>query len=361
MPIHCQPMDLFSGRLHGELVCLEAEFVDAYRGTENALVLQLREGNRILQARMTLPEAGDFPIAAGSRLRVTGICEAQAAHQLWTPQVADNIEIRMRSVADVVVLATPGWLNVQRLLGAVGVLLAVLLVVGVWVLLLRRRVIAQTEIIRQKIERETLWEERSRIAHDLHDDVGASLTQISNLGELVLRRASHPEEQKRHLADLIAKARETVQTLDEIVWTVSPRNDPLSQSASYFSHAVRDLLQGTAIRCRLRLPDELPEVRLTSRVRHHLLLAVKEAVRNVIKHSGATELQFMLVADEQELTFTIADNGRGFDPSATDPQRNGLSNMADRLREVGGRFEVRSQPGQGTTVMLTVLLVRAHS
>ncbi|MCU0772510.1 MAG: sensor histidine kinase [Verrucomicrobia bacterium] len=360
-PIHCRAIELFSGRLHGELVCLEAELVEAYRGAQEVLILQLREGNRILQARMTLPGPGDLPIAPGSRLRVTGICEAQAAHQLWTPQVADRIEIRMRSLADAVVLAAPRWWNMQRLLAAVGVLLAGLLVVAGWVVLLRRRVIAQTQIIRQKLERETLWEERSRIAHDLHDDVGASLTQISNLGELAVRRAAQPEEQKRHLTALILKARQTVQALDEIVWTISPRNDALPRSGSYFSHAVRDLLQGTDIRCRLLVPDELPEVEITSRLRHHLLLAVKEAVRNVIKHSRATELRFQLAASERELTLTIADDGQGFDPETADSRRNGMSNLADRLREVGGRFEVQTQPGQGTTVRLTVPLGRANS
>jgi signal transduction histidine kinase len=121
------------------------------------------------------------------------------------------------------------------------------------------------------------------------------------------------------------------------------------------------LLQGTDIRCRLLVPDELPEVEITSRLRHHLLLAVKEAVRNVIKHSRATELRFQLAASERELTLTIADDGQGFDPETADSRRNGMSNLADRLREVGGRFEVQTQPGQGTTVRLTVPLGRANS
>ena len=152
----------------------------------------------------------------------------------------------------------------------------------------------------------------------------------------------------------MSKARQTVRALDEIVWTVSPRNDALPRSASYFSHTVSDLLQGTGIRCRLRIPDELPEARLTSKSRHQVLLAVKEAVRNVIKHSGASELQFALDATGQELTISIRDNGKGFDPGAAGLERNGLFNMPRRLEELGGRFQLESEPGKGTSVVFTV-------
>ena len=348
--------ELFTGRQQGELVSVEAEFVEAFRGAEHALILQLREAGRLLQARLAVQRPGEFALAPGSRVRVTGICETRAARQLWTPQVAAGIEIQLRSAADVELLARPRWWTVQRLLPVLGLLAAALALAAGWVMALRRRVVAQTEIIRQKLEREAIWEERTRIAQDLHDDVGASLTQISLLGELVRRSGAAAEPAQQQLGKITAKARETVRALDEIVWTVNPRNDTLPRAASYIANSVHDLLQDTGTRCRLHVPDDLPERMLNAKVRHHLYLAVKEAVRNVLKHARATELRLNLVVSDAEIAVTLADNGCGFDLAAVDPARNGLTNLRRRLEDVGGRFEIQSQPGQGTQVNLTVPL-----
>ncbi len=218
----------------------------------------------------------------------------------------------------------------------------------------RRRLAALQQL--QAIEKERL-----RIARDLHDDVGASLAQISNLGELASRRAEQPEALREHLDRLKEKSRETLQTLDQIVWTVNPRNDALSRSTSYFTHTARDLLEGSGIRCRLRVPDELPSLQLTSRLRHHLLLVIKEAVRNILKHSDADEMLLTIATDGRILTVTIADNGHGFDLKAVNLERNGLENMPRRLEEVGGGFHLQTAPGQGTTITITVPLVPEHS
>ncbi|MEI6078096.1 MAG: sensor histidine kinase, partial [Verrucomicrobiota bacterium] len=229
---------------------------------------------------------------------------------------------------------------------------ATLITVGlvIWLRARHRRRLAALQQI-QAIEKERL-----RIARDLHDDVGASLTQISNLGELASRRAEQPEALLEHLTRLREKSRETLQTLDQIVWTVNPRNDGLSRSTSYFTHTARDLLEGSGIRCRLRMPDELPAAQLTSQVRHHLLLVIKEAVRNVLKHSGADEMLLTIAADQQILTVTIIDNGHGFDPKQANHERNGLQNMARRLEELGGVFDLKTAPGKGTTITITVPL-----
>jgi signal transduction histidine kinase len=221
---------------------------------------------------------------------------------------------------------------------------------------LRRRVATQTRIIHQKVEREAIWEERSRIAQDLHDDVGASLTQISLLGEIVRRGGTSSGPIHDQLSKISLKAKEAVRALDEIVWTVNPRNDTLPRVASYLSNVARDLLQETGIRCRYRIPESLPELTLNAKIRHELLLAVKEALRNVLKHSQATEFRLTLSVSPGELRVSVADNGCGFDPAAADPGRNGLANMERRLLQVGGRFELQSKPGEGTEVKLMVPL-----
>jgi len=205
-------------------------------------------------------------------------------------------------------------------------------------------------------QRELLHRERARIARDLHDDVGASLAQISVLGELANRRVGQPEALREQLARVMQKSRQTMQLLDQVVWTVNPRNDSLARSASYFTAAARNLLEGSGIRCRLRMPDELPSAPISSRTRHQLLLAVKEAVGNVLKHSGADEMVLALSVAGQTLTINITDNGRGFDPAALGAERNGLKNMPERMAEIGGNFNLQTAPGKGTSITLTAPL-----
>ena len=100
---------------------------------------------------------------------------------------------------------------------------------------------------------------------------------------------------------------------------------------------------------------------MTSRVRHQLLLVIKEAVRNVLKHSGADEMLLTIAADQRILTVTIVDNGHGFNPKQVNHERNGLQNMARRLQELGGGFNLKTAPDKGTTITITVPLEPEHS
>jgi len=158
-----------------------------------------------------------------------------------------------------------------------------------------------------------LDQERQRIAANIHDDLGASLTRITLLSEIARERAitgGLGEE----IEQISTTAHDLTQSMDEIVWAVNPAHDTLNSLASYLGKTAQDLLRSTGIRCRLALPADLPAVTLDGQVRHNLFLAVKESVHNAIKHAHATEVRLQILAEASSFTLTIADNGCGLHP-----------------------------------------------
>jgi signal transduction histidine kinase len=237
----------------------------------------------------------------------------------------------------------------------------------VWIKELRRQVKERTvqlsaEIqLREQTERNrALEQERARIAKDLHDDLGANLTQIVFLSERV-EVARHDGHDVARWFDLIpATARRTIQSLDEIVWAVNPQHDSLESLANYISQFAQEHLTLAGVRCVLDVPMVLPSVPLSAEIRHNLLLTTREALQNAVTHAMATEVQLTLKLNDQGLNITIADNGRGFDQYAASLNGNGLQNMRRRLEAVGGQLEITSRPGAGTSVNLFVPQTLLH-
>jgi signal transduction histidine kinase len=199
-----------------------------------------------------------------------------------------------------------------------------------------------------------LEQERARIAKDLHDDLGANLTQIIFLSERV-EVGRHEGQEVTRWFDLIpATARRTIQSLDEIVWAINPRHDSLESLANYLSQFAQEHLTLARVRCVLHIPLVLPSMPLSAEVRHNLLLTTREALQNAVTHATATEVQLTLKLNEEGVSIAIADNGNGFDPDSFSSDGNGLQNMRRRLQDIGGRLEINSRPGQGTTILLFV-------
>ena len=230
----------------------------------------------------------------------------------------------------------------------------------------RRRMRRKLEILEQQraVERE-----RTRIAKDIHDDLGASLTRINLLSQSARRDMDDPPQREKSLNQICTTARQLTRAMDEIVWAVDPQHDTLESLASYLDKLVYELLGASGIRCRLDFPARLPARLVTADVRHNLFLACKEALHNILKHSAATEARISFVLEPDAVVVSIKDNGRGFDPGVlTDtalygkqprPSRNGLVNMRKRLQEIGGRCEIRSECGHGTQVTFYLALVEA--
>ena len=193
---------------------------------------------------------------------------------------------------------------------------------------------------------------RIQIAANLHDDVGARLTKVAMVTELAERETPEGHPNKPHIRNIFKTVREITQAMDEIVWTINPKNDTLDNLATYIFQYAQDYFQDTGISCRLDVPAQLPDRPISTEARHNLFMSVKEALNNILKHSRATEARLGLAAAEGRMTITIVDNGCGF---VLDPARgkgNGLGNMAQRLAKIGGRLVLESEPGRGTRIQM---------
>lgn len=217
----------------------------------------------------------------------------------------------------------------------------------------RRRMQAR---LRRLEQQHTLERERHRIAKDIHDDVGASLTQIGLLSEMVKRDIGERDQALVHTAKISDTAQELVLAMDEIVWAVNPKNDNLRRLAGYVFKFAEEFLTVSGVQCRIEQPESFPEIPLSAEVRHNVFLVVKEALNNIVKHSRATEVWLRLKIERGELDLTIEDNGCGFRASPVDIFGNGLSNMKKRMDDIGGKFEQTSEPGSGTKTRLHILL-----
>lgn len=218
--------------------------------------------------------------------------------------------------------------------------------------------------MRRKLRRleqaRALEQERMRIARDIHDDLGARLTQMAFLSEMTAGELAQHTQAVEKLDKIATGSRQAIRSLEEIVWAVNPRKDSLPDFMDYLSHYANEFFRLTEIRCRQDLPLVVPEIGLSAEVRHHLFLACKEALNNIHKHAHATEVWLRMSMNESVLEVAIEDNGRGFQ-SPPQPSGNGLSNLQTRLGGIGGCYQVDSQPGRGTRVRFCLPLLEGSS
>lgn len=213
--------------------------------------------------------------------------------------------------------------------------------------------------LRRLEEAHAIEKERMRIAQDMHDELGAKLSRISFLSDMVRRTVPETSEATRQMEEVSDASREVIRTVDEIVWAVSPRNDSLESLAHYICRHAEEFFEFTPIELELKLPDEFPARRLSADIRHNLFCAVKESLTNVLKHSQATRVQIEFAMRPAAFEVTVTDNGRGFAvavPASAGRTGNGLTNMHERLASINGHLAVNTQPGQGARLVFTVPL-----
>lgn len=207
---------------------------------------------------------------------------------------------------------------------------------------------------RQRLEYEKLLaiqHERQRISSEIHDDIGAGLSGVRLLSELTREKV-----QDRELQHEVAKIHSSITELSgkmrEVIWSLNTDNDTLENLVYYLQRQAYQLFESAPVKLVVSIPNvDIPEIKLGGEVRRHLYLAVKEALHNVIKHSGATECHFSVTASHNQLSMTIKDNGRGL-PPAVNGYGNGMKNMKMRMKAVGGVLNIRSE---GETVIEFVL------
>ena len=241
---------------------------------------------------------------------------------------------------------TPFWQSAQFQIGMI-----VICVIGILVSL---GLMAQLALHRQ--ERWLLQQERARIARDIHDDLGARLTQLVLHGEVAQSDLPQESETRVQLQGICDEARALLASMDEILWAVNPRRDTLRDFTSYICGYAHDFFKHTAIQCLFDVDPEMSSVPLDLPLRRSLLMAIKESLTNTLKHSAAATVKIQIRWQHQKLVVVVRDDGKGFSPAAIKTERNGLTNMSRRLKELGGACSISSQPGLGCRVEFSIPL-----
>jgi two-component sensor histidine kinase len=208
--------------------------------------------------------------------------------------------------------------------------------------------------------------ERTRIARDLHDDLGTALTGLALELDVVGREAGAARPVSDRLSVTAQRTRDLVERMREVVWTVNPSCDTVSSLASFLEQQVSQFLRVDGLRAHLEFPENIPDLPMGAEARHQLALSVREALTNVVRHSHASQVWVSLelmqhIHDHGKpapsgslLIIRIKDNGRGFLPA--NQTGHGLDNMKARMERVHGRFECASISDAGTTITLSLPL-----
>ncbi|MGH7993313.1 MAG: sensor histidine kinase [Limisphaerales bacterium] len=360
-PRNLVPDDLPNAMFDSTRVRIEGWLVSS-RATPTNEALEVQTRSWRFMARAKLKNGAPPLPPIGSRLAVVGVYAVQGGNPVLNGNVAP-FDLLLHSPADIQVLSKPSWWTLPRLLAIVGVLVCALVLLVLWITQLHRQVEERTAELatqihdRQRVEHQRAMEqERARIAQDLHDELGSGITEISMLATVAGSATAPGNGPGGHLEDIGDRARRMVTALDEIVWAMNPKHDSLMSLVSYSCLYADRLLKLANITCQLKGAVDLPDRTVSSVHRHEFFLAFKEAITNVIRHAGASEVRLGFRLIGNRLRLSIADNGRGLAADAGPRSGNGLVNMRERLRKMGGRFEIASQKGRGTTVRFYVPL-----
>jgi signal transduction histidine kinase len=203
-------------------------------------------------------------------------------------------------------------------------------------------------------ERRLLQSERARIAREIHDDIGARMTQLVLQGEVAQSGLPAGSESQIQVGQICEEARGLLSTMDEILWAVNPRRDTVRDFTVYVCNYAQAFLKPTQIQCRFEVDSEMSATDLNLPLRRSLLMAIKETLNNAVKHSAATELKLKIHWQDERLLVMVEDNGKGFDSKVAKSDRNGLTNMMHRMNELSGSCRVTSEPGKGCRVEFSI-------
>lgn len=198
---------------------------------------------------------------------------------------------------------------------------------------------------------------RLRIAADLHDDVGSSLSKIAILSEVALREVDTERRVTDRLEEISRTARNLVDTAGDIVWSIDPQRDDLASLIARFRRFIGDLFDAKGITWTLAVPPEAGRLKLSPEQRRHLFLMLKEVVNNVVRHAHCRTVWISIAHADRAVLARVRDDGLGFVPDPSS-RGGGLANMRARVAASGGEIDVKSAPGQGTRVRIRIPIGR---
>lgn len=225
-----------------------------------------------------------------------------------------------------------------------------------WFLLLSTMVITvifYSLYLSRKKQKKKQIQIRLKIASDLHDDVGSTLSSISIMSDIVQSQLDNMPEIEEIIREIGSNAHDMLESMDDIIWSVIPVNDSFENLVARVQEYAIPLFESKDIRFNFTVPESILSLSIPVEKRHDLFLIAKEAVNNLVKYSDCSEANIDFSVSRNILEMTISDNGKGFDTSQNF-DRNGLKNMKYRAEKIGGKLSIHSEIGKGTTVMLVV-------
>jgi signal transduction histidine kinase len=364
--------DALRGEHCFERVVVEAELLQAAQDEfQPAFVMQ--SGGQVFLAKLAGEAAGQsLPrVAEGSLLRLTGVCFNDVDRQIDPRPFRDQpnefartatFRLLLDSPEDIVVAQPPPWWTIQRLAGVVAMLLAVLCAAGLWVALLRRKIAAQTAIIRERLAREAVHDERTRIARELHDTLEQEITGIAmhiDVATALLDQSPDTARQSLDTARLLLDRSRTESRRS--IWEL--RSTALEQgglAAAFAEQTNESRREGGPD---IELSVDGPPRRLPAKTEIHLFRIGHEALTNAIKHSDAQHVSLRLRFDDEEVSVAVEDDGEGFDLPINGAAQNGhfgLLGMRERAAKIQARLEIDSAHGRGTRVSAAVHIPAAQ-
>ena len=350
-PVEVTAQTLLSGSHDADLVTLPAVLADVFRTAEGA-ELRLKAGTTPLTA--FLPGAIASSLAPGTQVQLTGICRIEASSDEGFRSRPERAHLLARGPGDLRVLQAPTWWTARRLIAAIAVLCAMILLAMLWITALRRQVAKQGLALRWRIGHEAALEERQRIAREFHDTLEQELAGLSIRLDAATTRPL--EDKARGLLDtsrhLVARIQTEARNL-----VADLRADP--DVSADLPAALRDLVSRVPtdadIQVDARIDDDLPA--LPAHMVHHLRMIAQEAVTNALKHSGATRVRIALSDSGGAMHLSIIDDGRGFDPEVAthgQPGHFGCMGIRERCRKIGAEAVWKSAPGRGTALIISL-------
>ena len=354
---HSLNEDALLDRRHDAIrVSIRARLTDV-ASDQSGQTFSLLKGSQAFSARLSSTNGSRVQALPGSLVEVTGVFSGKSAEPISSNDIA-AFELLLSSAGDVTILEKPGWWTLRRLLTALAIVAGVLVAAMLWALTLKRQVIAQTRIIREKVEREATMEERARIAREIHDTLEQALAgtslQLDALAGSLPNPGSGPKQILEMARSMVRHAQEEARrTVRNLRLLALERNDlpaALAQVTTRSSNGGSPGIEISVSGTRRPLP---------SHVENHLLRIGQEATTNALRHANARNIRLQLIYGPEEVELIVTDDGCGFDAAhalPTEAGHFGLLGMRERAEKAGGTLQISSGPGKGTSIRVVVPL-----
>ncbi|MGY3211746.1 tetratricopeptide repeat-containing sensor histidine kinase [Mucilaginibacter sp. HD30] len=215
---------------------------------------------------------------------------------------------------------------------------------------------ARQQLDKLKAIADTEKQERTRIAKDIHDDMGSGLSKIILMSGMIEEKIKTSGYGTKEISSIKQISQELVDNMRDLIWVLNPENATLDNLVARIREHCSDYLDGLLVKTELDIQHDVPYVRISQQTQRNIFLTIKEALHNCVKHANCDKITIGLTFKDGLLTVSVTDSGKGFEADELKRKGNGLRNMQQRMQSIGGKFTINSGLGQGTTIQTSIQL-----